>query len=243
MSDDFDDPIFDMSNAGAQDRGSRQGGNPRESSGPSEKQLAFARTLAGERNEPLPEGIADDWRVCRDFIDRMLKTPRPAGASGGGPAAGGGGGGTRPPSDKQIAFARKLAAERQTEVPETALKDGRACSTFIDEMLAKKPAPGASAPAAPAGGGSAKPPSDKQIAFAQKLSREKGLRLPEGFQQDWRICRDFIDQALGKSESPPPAQSHGHGGAHDHGPAHDGGPGGYDGPPAYDGPPDDGPPW
>lgn len=235
MSDDFDDPIFDMSNAGAQDRGTRQGGNPRETSGPSEKQLAFARTLAGERNEPLPEGIEGDWRICRDFIDRMLKTPRPAGAPGA-PQGGGGGGGTRPPSDKQIAFARKLAAERQTEVPETALKDSRACSTFIDEMLAKKPAPGA-APAAPAaggGGGSAKPPSDKQIAFAQKLSREKNLRLPEGFQQDWRICRDFIDQALGKAQGAAPAR-----------PA----PSGYDGspaddpPPAYDGPPDDGPPW
>jgi len=239
MSDDFDDPIFDMSNAGAQDRGSRQGGTPRESSGPSEKQLAFARTLAGERNEPLPEGIADDWRVCRDFIDRMLKMPRPAGAPGGGQGGGGGGGGggTRPPSDKQIAFARKLAAERQTEVPETALKDGRACSTFIDEMLAKKPAAGAAAPAGGmggGGGGNAKPPSDKQIAFAQKLSREKNLRLPDGFQQDWRICRDFIDQALGKAPGSPPAQQ---------APAGHDGPGGYDGPPAYDGPPDDGPPW
>lgn len=234
MSDDFDDPIFDMSNAGAQDRGSREGRTPRESSGPSEKQLAFARTLAGERNEPLPEGIADDWRVCRDFIDRMLKTPRPAGAPGVPATAGGGGGGAggaRPPSDKQIAFARKLAAERQTEVPEAALKDGRACSTFIDEMLAKKPAAGMAAPAAPAGGGgggNAKPPSDKQIAFAQKLAREKGLRLPEGFQQDWRICRDFIDQALGKTQTPATSAQ---------------GPSGYDAPPAYDGPPDDGPPW
>ncbi len=230
MSDDFDDPIFDMSNAGAQDKGTRQGRTPRESSGPSEKQLAFAQTLAAERNEPLPEGIADDWRICRDFIDLMLKSPRPAGAPGGAPQ-GGGGGGARPPSDKQIAFARKLAAERQTEVPEAALKDGRACSTFIDEMLAKKPAPGAApAPAAPAGGGggNAKPPSDKQIAFAQKLAREKQLRLPEGFQQDWRICRDFIDQALGKTQNPGPTQ---------------GGPAGHDGPPAYDGPPDDGPPW
>lgn len=81
MSDEFDDPIFDMSNSGAQDRGSRQGGTPRESSGPSEKQLAFARTLAGERDEPLPEGIADDWRVCRDFIDQALgkaQGPAPA---------------------------------------------------------------------------------------------------------------------------------------------------------------------
>ncbi len=235
MSDDFDDPIFDMSNAGAQDRGGRKGGTPRESSGPSEKQLAFARTLAAERNEPLPEGIDGDWRICRDFIDRMLKTPRPAGAPGGAPQAsggGGGGGGARPPSDKQIAFARKLAAERQAEVPEAALKDGRACSTFIDEMLAKKPAPGA-APAASGGGagggGNAKPPSDKQIAFAQKLAREKQLRLPEGFQQDWRICRDFIDLALGKAPGA--------------GPSAPAAPSAHDGPPpAYDGP-DDGPPW
>ena len=37
------------------------------------------------------------------------------------------------------------------------------------------------------------PPTEKMIAYAQRLARDAGARLPPGFDQDFEICRRFLD--------------------------------------------------
>lgn len=202
-SDDDDEPIFDLTNSGGQDRKPRQRrakpAAEREVLPPSDKQIAFARKLAEERGQAVPLDVETDRRACSEFIDRMLAAPKAGAPSG-----------VRPPSDKQLAFVAKLAAERGIEVPDDAKTDAKACSALIDRLLAEKAGP-ATTPAAPtpapakAKSAASKAPSDKQIAYAQKLAREKKLRLPAGYQSDWRICRDFIDTALGKTPPEPDA--------------------------------------
>lgn len=39
-----------------------------------------------------------------------------------------------------------------------------------------------------------KPPSEKQLEFAKKLASEQNLPLPQGIEQDYKICSAFIDR-------------------------------------------------
>lgn len=43
-----------------------------------------------------------------------------------------------------------------------------------------------------------KPPTEKMIAFAQRLAKEKNGSLPRGYDNDFDICRSFIDRQLGR---------------------------------------------
>ena len=49
---------------------------------------------------------------------------------------------------------------------------------------------------APAVSPSAKPPTEKMVAFAQRLARDKSVKLPRGYDSDFEICRRFLDQNL-----------------------------------------------
>jgi DNA topoisomerase III len=51
----------------------------------------------------------------------------------------------------------------------------------------------------PAQYGGAKPPTEKMIAFAQKLARDKNAELPKGFDKDFETCRRFLDQNLNQN--------------------------------------------
>jgi DNA topoisomerase III len=51
--------------------------------------------------------------------------------------------------------------------------------------------------AAPRSG--AKPPTEKMIAFAQKLAKSSNSELPKGYDRDFETCRRFLDQNSGKS--------------------------------------------
>ena len=43
---------------------------------------------------------------------------------------------------------------------------------------------------------SAKPPTEKMVAFAQRLAKDKSVNLPRGYDADFEICRRFLDQNL-----------------------------------------------
>ena len=43
---------------------------------------------------------------------------------------------------------------------------------------------------------SAKPPTEKMVAFAQRLAKDKSVTLPQGYDADFEICRRFLDQNL-----------------------------------------------
>ena len=45
-----------------------------------------------------------------------------------------------------------------------------------------------------ASAGSSKPPTDKMIAFAQRLAKDKQADLPSGYDKNFEVCRRFLDQ-------------------------------------------------
>jgi len=46
------------------------------------------------------------------------------------------------------------------------------------------------------------PPTDKMMAFAEKLAREKRVDLPAGYAKDFEICRRFLDDHAGRRGAP-----------------------------------------
>ena len=120
---------------------------------PTEKQLAFARALAGEAG--VPEEAVRSAQACSEFIDGI---DRAAAA----------------PSGKQVRLAREIAAERGTDVPESALATRAACAGYIDEHAAGRP------------------PTPKMLAYARRLARGAKVALPEDAARSRNACADFI---------------------------------------------------
>ena len=50
----------------------------------------------------------------------------------------------------------------------------------------------------PGPSGTAKPPTEKMVAFAQRLAKDKSAKLPRGYDKDFEICRRFLDQHSGR---------------------------------------------
>ena len=119
---------------------------------PSAKALQFAHNLAEQYNVLMPEEAKSSAVLCSAFIDEVLDAN------------------PNPPTEKQLAYATKLCAERGQELPPEARADRRKCSKLIDELLGNAPAGGD-------GAASSTDPSDKQILFAARLAREKGMGL------------------------------------------------------------------
>jgi DNA topoisomerase III len=106
----------------------REPGSPGAASGaPSDKQIAFAKTIAERIGSEVPKEAMAGSRELSAWIDEAQKLAPP-----------------RPPSEKQLAFAERLAEEKGKEIPDAVKRDMRACSSFIDEMM------GGSSKAAPA---------------------------------------------------------------------------------------------
>jgi DNA topoisomerase-3 len=141
---------------------------------PTSKMAAVAKTISERKGIPLPRGCLSDSSVCRKFLDEHL----PKRESGQG-----GAGGSFGPSEKQLAFASRLAEETGTELTTAAKASSKDLSAWIDAVQAK---------AGP------RRPSDKQLAFARKLAGEKGEDLPAEAHRDAEACSAFIDRMMGK---------------------------------------------
>ena len=61
----------------------------------------------------------------------------------------------------------------------------------IDAMCTLAPPPRAADSAA---NRDAKPPTERLVAFAQRLAKDKKAQLPRGYDKDFEICRKFLDQ-------------------------------------------------
>lgn len=42
------------------------------------------------------------------------------------------------------------------------------------------------------------PPTERMIAFAQRLAKDKNAKLPPGYDRDFEVCRTFLDQHAGR---------------------------------------------
>lgn len=71
-----------------------------------------------------------------------------------------------PPTEKQIAYARKLAARNHVVLPWANLQDRQALSDWISEQASSRP-------------GHDDRPSSKQVAYAERIARIKRRSIPD----------------------------------------------------------------
>ncbi|HDX6250496.1 TPA: type IA DNA topoisomerase [Campylobacter fetus subsp. venerealis] len=89
---------------------------------------------------------------------------------------------TKPPSQKQLEWAKNLAANLNIELPKGVEEDWKICSEFIEKNKDKD----------------IRPPSEKQLAFAKKLASDNKVELPKDIEKDMKICSKFIDKYMKK---------------------------------------------
>ena len=92
--------------------GGGNGGVPASERPPSEKQIAYAESIAKQTGKPIPESA----RASAAAMSRWLDGQRSK----------------RPPSEKQIEFAKSIAARKKITIPEAALRSAPALSKWID---------------------------------------------------------------------------------------------------------------
>lgn len=105
---------------------------------PTSAQIAFASLLADKAGLTLPDAARRDKHACRKFIEahRGAEAPaqpveptteQPSGV---------------PPTEKQLAFARRLATQANVAIPPAVCADRRLLSRWIDGHLTPKPPAG-----------------------------------------------------------------------------------------------------
>ena len=89
---------------------------------------------------------------------------------------------TKPPSEKQLEWARNLSKNLNIELPKDIEKSWKICSEFIEKNKDKD----------------IRPPSEKQIALAKKLAQSNNVELPKDIEKNVKVCSKFIDKYIKK---------------------------------------------
>lgn len=109
---------------------------------PSDAMLRFASSLAKKHGFAVPRDVETDFEQCKQFLDKWAKAPvAPSTVPSSSPASS-----PRPaappapsapfsvgPTDKQLAYAKSIAARKKLQIPETALRSKREISAWIDQ--------------------------------------------------------------------------------------------------------------
>ncbi len=88
-----------------------------------------------------------------------------------------------PASEKQVRFARQIAARARVAVPQSALADRLKLSEWIDANKGR----------APKASRFANYPSSKQVAFAERIARVKRRAVPNECFKDRTLMSRWID--------------------------------------------------
>ena len=102
------------------------------------------------------------------------------------------------------AKAREQAGDKGSGKPKRARSTSstanpRAKPAERKDGTAARAAPVQSAPAiAPQTRAAERAPTEKMIAFARKLAKDKKAKLPPGYDRDFETCRKFLDQQMGR---------------------------------------------
>jgi len=89
-----------------------------------------------------------------------------------------------PVSDKQLRFARQIAARASLELPDDVIQDRRAMSSWIDAHLVRQER---------ASSAFSRYPSSKQVAFAERIARIKRRDVPRECFRDKGLMSRWID--------------------------------------------------
>lgn len=87
----------------------------------------------------------------------------------------------RPPTDKMLVYAKRIAAKLGLNVPDDVMVSGKACSAFIDEHK-----------------DAASRPTEKQLNFAKSLATEAGIEVPAEALVDGVALSKWIDARMAK---------------------------------------------
>ena len=90
-----------------------------------------------------------------------------------------------PASEKQLAFARKIAAQQKLALPDAVLSDRKALSSWIDAHKGRAEA-----------GAFGDYPTSRQVAFAERIARMKRRAVPEECFKDRKLMSRWIDSNL-----------------------------------------------
>jgi DNA topoisomerase III len=93
----------------------------------------------------------------------------------------------REPAKKRAPAKRKRVAKSEAEKAEVKKAAPRTARKPAAKPAAADEAPPPSAP-------SSAPPTARMVAYAQKLSKTKNLTLPAGYDQNFQVCREFLNQ-------------------------------------------------
>lgn len=128
----------------------REGGAGGADRPPSDKQIAFAESLAKKEGKAVPPKALKSAREMSAWLDKHVGksggTAGSKGGSSGGAAASGksgasaGGGADHAPSEKQVKYAESLAKRAGEQIPASVLKSAREISAWINSRQAAKAA-------------------------------------------------------------------------------------------------------
>ena len=96
--------------------------------------------------------------------------------------------GSGTPTPKMLAYARSISRQAGVPLPDNALTDRQACSTFIDAHQAQA--------------SQNRAPTPKMLGLARKLAQERQLNVPDDIASNFEACRAFIDSQLGSRQQP-----------------------------------------
>ena len=159
---------------------------------PSDKQINFARILANEQNIKMPENIMNNMNACSVFIDTYKN---------------GGKNGRRknfeseksknmvirPPSVKQLDYAKVLASKHGIDIPENVKASMKQCSAFIDKYKnGGKNGRRKNVESEKSKNMVIRPPSVKQLNYAKVLASKHGIDIPENAKASMKQCSAFI---------------------------------------------------
>lgn len=88
-----------------------------------------------------------------------------------------------PVTDRQLAYARQIAARAELDIPEDAQSDRRTLSAWIDAHRPQKRLAGEFS----------NYPSSKQVAFAERIARIKRRHVPQECFRDRLMMSRWID--------------------------------------------------
>lgn len=138
---------------------------------PSEKQLDYANKIADSLGLDISSVNLESGREVSAFMEKHAKAYKL----------------NFKPTEKQILFAEGIAEKVGIDLPDDIKNSAVKLSAWIEKN--KQAAMNASM--------ASKPPTDKQIALAEKLATDSGNALPEGYATNMLVCSQFIDQVMG----------------------------------------------
>lgn len=134
---------------------------------PTAKMLKAARAKAKRDGKRLPKGVSDSFAKCSEYLGPMPEKNAD---------------GSYPPSEGQLKFAKDIATALEEDIPPDAMADREKMKAWITEkkpLMPKK----ASGP---------RPASSKQVSFAQKIAKKKGIPVPAECLSDGGKLSDWI---------------------------------------------------